>query len=351
MSIDALLREALNDAIDAPAVDAHAVATRILERLGEAGGGGDGGLGGGGEPSEGGSGAASSGGAGAAGVGACGPLAGWSGTAALTALAVVAGAVTGIAIAGRGDDVAPTSEVLRAVPVYACPGEQEAGMLHRGDRVYVVGQSDGYFGVRNVRGDGAVVFVDAQYIAVDADTAGLTAMDCDTRVEVITLDPTPTPSPEPSAAPSRSPQPKETAEPAPAPNPGPAPAPAPPPPPPPPPPDTQAPQISNGASGASLVYVTPCASSPTSISLSAFATDNVGVTQVRATWTLQGQSKSATLSPQGGGNYSGTFGPFAMSSIDPGASENVSVTITARDAARNTSSTQLTPIQVWECIS
>lgn len=40
-----------------------------------------------------------------------------------------------------------------------------------------------------------------------------------------------------------------------------------------------------------------------------------------------------------------------MSSINPGASENVSVTITARDAAGNSSSTQVGPIQVWECIS
>jgi hypothetical protein len=79
--------------------------------------------------------------------------------------AVVAGGLAGILIAlsiGSPSPVSSATLSLDGVPVFACPGEGRTGTLHRGDRIYIVGQADGWLAVRNVRGSGETVFVETR---------------------------------------------------------------------------------------------------------------------------------------------------------------------------------------------
>jgi hypothetical protein len=96
--------------------------------------------------------------------------------------AVVAGGLAGILIAlsiGSPSPVSSATLGLDGVPVFACPGEGRTGTLHRGDRIFIVGQADGWLAVRNVRGGGETVFVEAQYVTPDDDVSDLPRRDCE----------------------------------------------------------------------------------------------------------------------------------------------------------------------------
>ena len=61
-----------------------------------------------------------------------------------------------------------------------------------------------------------------------------------------------------------------------------------------------------------------------------------GIAQVRATWTINGQSGSVTMT--GSGTYSGAFGPFVYPTVPDSGDEIVVITVTATDGAGNKSS-------------
>jgi hypothetical protein len=82
-----------------------------------------------------------------------------------------------------------------------------------------------------------------------------------------------------------------------------------------------------------------CASSAT---ITASASDNVGVTSVTGTYG-GGLPGSLNFSPQGG-QWRATFGPF--NGLAPNYSQLITITVTARDAAGNQASTQVT-VRVW----
>jgi hypothetical protein len=86
--------------------------------------------------------------------------------------------------------------------------------------------------------------------------------------------------------------------------------------------------------------------------VSAVVTDDRGVVSVVASWTIGGTPMTATMNLSGG-TYSTTFGPFDSPTIPPEDPffETVTVTITARDAAGNTSSVArgITVNSVWKC--
>ena len=76
--------------------------------------------------------------------------------------------------------------------------------------------------------------------------------------------------------------------------------------------------------------------------ITAFASDNVGVTSVTGTWTGVGGSPKA-FTKGAGTTWTMTFGPFAGVET---ANQVVTITVTARDAAGNSRSTAVN-VTVW----
>ena len=263
-----------------------------------------------------------------------------SGIPMLAVAGIVAGGLAGILIAlsiGGPSPVSSATLGLDGVPVYACPGEGEAGTLHRGDRIFIVGQSGGWLAVRNVRGSGEVVFVETRYVIPDEDTSGLPERNCesagtltigDLEDTTTTTDPDETTTTEPGATTTTAPgvtttQPgattttqavtTTTA------------------------PDTTAPVIGNASVNPNTIGQEVGCPPPHVATVTAFVTDNVGVTQVRAIWTIPGLAQETrAMAHAGGGTYSAQIGPYEWpeDDVDDGQHQ-VTVTIEARDAAGN----------------
>ena len=79
-------------------------------------------------------------------------------------------------------------------------------------------------------------------------------------------------------------------------------------------------------------------------------TDDVGVASVRASWTIGGTPTTVTMS-RSGSTYSTVFGPFDYLTVPDNAAPDVPITITARDAAGNSSAVevQVTVHSLAEC--
>ena len=79
-------------------------------------------------------------------------------------------------------------------------------------------------------------------------------------------------------------------------------------------------------------------------------TDDVGVASVRASWTIGGTPTTVTMS-RSGSIYSAVFGPFDYSTVPEMPATDVPITVTARDAAGNSSSigVQVTVHSLAEC--
>ncbi len=306
MTIDEQLRDALAREIPPRPVDAPTVTERIMSRWRGGHGPGDGPH----DPGRGGQPRTPKGGGGPSGL-----------SAALPAtIAGVAGVLIGGGIAlAHGGPAEGTA--LAHVPVYACPGAGEVGSLDQGDRVYIVGRADGAYAVRNVRGDGGTVFVASRYVTADADASNLPELGCATSGDVTVATPSPSPTPAPSSTPTHTttpPKPKPPTKPA-----G----------------DTAKPVISNAAVTPGTVYDPGFCTPPKQATLTAHVTDNKGVASVKASWTLKGTPVTKTMSPAGGGVYTATFGPIAANTLGGHETVSVAVTITAKDAAGNTTTT------------
>jgi hypothetical protein len=266
--------------------------------------------------------------------------------------AVVAGGLAGILIAlsiGSPSPISAATLSLDGVPVYACPGEGQAGTLHRGDRIYIIGQADGWLAVRNVRGRGETVFVETRYVIPDEDVSGLPRRDCepegslsigdlDTTTTVPTDETTTTTVPDDTTtttqpgATTTTTQAATTTTTA---------------------PDTTSPVIGNASANPNEIWeedggVISCPlGTPRQSTLSAFVTDNVGVTQVTASWTLPGNAQT-TVTMTGGPTYTAQFGPFAAETLPTTApyDHNITITIRARDAAGNEALTNVV-VKMW----
>jgi RNA polymerase sigma factor (sigma-70 family) len=115
----------------------------------------------------------------------------------------------------------------------------------------------------------------------------------------------------------------------------------PPPPPPPPPGDTTPPVVNSASAEPTTIYAVYCEQSPSSSSVQATASDDVGVTSVTLTWSGQAGSGSAAMSRDGNTWYSG-MGDFTKTG-------DVSWSVTATDAAGNTSKPRSGRITVRDC--
>jgi len=84
--------------------------------------------------------------------------------------------------------------------------------------------------------------------------------------------------------------------------------------------------------------------------ISVQVTDDVGVASVRASWTIGGTPTTVTMS-RSGSIYSTVFGPFEYLTVPDNTAPDVPITITARDAAGNSSSigVQVTVHSLAEC--
>lgn len=260
------------------------------------------------------------------------------------AVGIAVGALLAIFTGGGGGGVGGVLP-LDGVPIYSCPGDGVVGSLHRGDRVLIIGQADGWLAVRNVRGSGEVVYVEGRHVVADADTSGLPRRDCESE-GILTIDSTTTTSlPDAGTttvvATTTTAATTTTTEPATTTTAG----------------DTTAPSISNASASPPEIWeedteLISCPPAyPRESTISAFITDGVGVTQVTASWTLPGEPQS-TVPMTGGPTYSATFGPFEGGTVPevPSYDHDITITIRARDAAGNVSTTTVV-VKVWSIAS
>jgi len=115
-----------------------------------------------------------------------------------------------------------------------------------------------------------------------------------------------------------------------------------PPQPPEPPRDTTPPVINSAASDRPRINTPEC-QSPYTSTITVSASDNVGVTSARVTWTGPGESPGGSQTMSGsGGTFSATIGPFEVRGT-------VTWTVTVSDRAGNTSAPQSGTISVSDC--
>lgn len=204
-----------------------------------------------------------------------------------------------------------TASVVEIAPAYSCPGGPQVGQLRGGDRVVAVQRSDddAYLGVRDPWNVATVLWVATSAVVVDAGQPALSTLPVGACPEATVQygDPVPVPTEEP-------------APPQPGPNPNPQP---------PAPGDTEAPT-------AGQQYVTPNPSYFTTMTVHAFAFDNVGVSSVSISWS--GVATGSGSMTRVGATNEWTFVLNRGSSPDG----NVTFVIRAVDGAGNQSS----PIQV-----
>jgi outer membrane biosynthesis protein TonB len=353
MSIHDTLRSALNDAIVEPDIDENAVTEQILGRLN--GGSGEG-------PGDGGGGA----GGGFSGLAGAVPL--WAATAGSGAMGLLVALAVVNPLTGGGAIESPAIRgALESVPIYACPGSGEVGSLRRGDRAFIIGQADGFVAVRNLRGDGATVYVAREHVTPDADISDLPVMDCAQSGTATGLQSTaePSPEPQPTVDPDQEQEPEQEPgpvpnEPAPNPAPGPAPQPAPQPKPgpepdpdpepEPEPQDTAGPVFGNVYGSPETVGQVNSDCDPEASTITANVTDNIGVTTVTARWTLPTGTVTKSMSASGTNNYTVTFSVPAGTYTGGTSQASVPVEVTAKDAAGNTTTNNdLTMSVDWGC--
>jgi len=120
-------------------------------------------------------------------------------------------------------------------------------------------------------------------------------------------------------------------------------------------PDTSAPTIGQQATSPNPIWeldseMIPCGTKPREATVTAQVSDDRGVASVTLSWQFQsGAGGSKAMS--GSGTYSATFGPFSYLTVADNVSEPVTLTITAGDAAGNTSAalTEVTVVSTSTC--
>jgi hypothetical protein len=238
---------------------------------------------------------------------------------------------------------------LPAVQVFGCPGGAVVGEVGGGDRVLATGQdaTGAWVEIRSPLVPDARVWVEADLVDPDRSFAGLPVVACPPEsvalgdlTDVVPGDDETTTTTEadvttttvPGVTTTTTTQATTTTTTA---------------------PDTTPPVIANQNVTPTTIghdfYCPP----PHVATVSAFVTDNVGVSQVRAIWTIPGLAQETrTMSHAGGGTYSGEIGPYEwpQDGVDEGQHQ-VIVTIEARDAAGNlaTATTSFTFRSAEDC--
>lgn len=280
--------------------------------------------------------------------------------AGATVLSPGADADDGTAASTGGVDAASEASTNPAAPMvgaaFDCPGGAEVGRLRAGDRVYVVGrdESGAWAAIRDPRDIADVVWVERAALVPDADL-DVDVVECDEPTPLLppaateTTTTTTVPG-APSTTVASPPKPGTPTTTAPGTQPGtgatvttttsaPTTTAA--------APDTQAPTLQLSADHSEIFRDDPyCARQAV---LTAIAADDVGVTAVTGTYSgLPGSP--LTFTRTGGspanGTWTATFGPFTSPTT-----QDVIITVTARDAAGNSRNAVVT-IKYWGvCLS
>ena len=200
--------------------------------------------------------------------------------------------------------------VTSSVDVANCPGGPTVGSLAVGTRVLAIARSGDatVLGVRDPRDSGRTVWVPAADVEPDASQPAISTL----AVEGCPVVDAPTAGvagavPPPTAAPT----PSASAAPGPS--------------------DTSSPTITSASANPTDIYQK--AASPNKSTISASASDNVGVTSITASWPAVGEIPAGTAQIDGGsGTFS--FGPFVFAGNGP---YDVPISLVAHDAAGNSS--------------
>ena len=216
------------------------------------------------------------------------------------------------------DDPAPGPAVAIGTQQYSlfdCPDGAAIGTAYPGDRVYVVGRDDtgGWLEVRDPRHQSTHLWVPADAVDPDA-VADVPVVPCNDPVTLQAAEAETTTAPVQTTTPPTTTVPK--------------------------PKDTQKPVLGKATRSPAVIL---CDASSV---IGVTANDNVGVTSVTGTYVGLGGSP-LVFSKVSGSLWQATFGPFPT--FSPGVVDVV-VTITARDAAGNVSTSTSATVQVQECL-
>lgn len=229
---------------------------------------------------------------------------------------IVAAGVVGTTLGATGvfgspiDDleVVGYSSVLDgSAPAAACPGGPVVATLGAGTRVLTVQRSDdsAWLGVRNPNDVSDVLWLASAHLVIDQAQAAVSSLPVgEACPEVIVATPAPAPAPEPGPVPP--------------------PAPA---------KDTTKPTIIQASASPSTITSESLAETST---ISAQATDNVGVAKITASWPAVGfiPAGARTITGASGGFL---FGPIIWGSTTDYDDKVVPFTLIAHDAAGNVS--------------
>ncbi|MEQ1699390.1 MAG: hypothetical protein ABMA25_04730 [Ilumatobacteraceae bacterium] len=267
---------------------------------------------------------------------------------AIGAVGLVAGGALGFTALQPADDTnaggfGATVNVQR-YSMYDCPDGAAVGTVYPGDRVYVIGRNDAadWVEVRDPRDQTQQRWLPA--VAVDPDAVrDVPVVPCNEEIALTpagastTTIETTTTSTVPETTTSTTIV--ETTVPTT------VPATVPPTPPPTPAPDTQQPIVAQGTRSPAEIYDGSWSSyCDISSALTVVATDNVGVTQVTGSYAGLGGSPIGFV--KGSGNtWTATFGPFV--GLPGSYSQDIVISIVAKDAAGNTSTATTVTVHVW----
>lgn len=252
------------------------------------------------------------------------------------ALVVIAAAAGGLLVggflgsSGTIDLVGERSVVASAAsaPYVACPGDADAGVLHRGDRVFATArdQSGTWIQVRSPRSSESRVWIRSAHLVSDADLATLPVLPCRIEVGVIVAAVTTTTTSVATTTGTTVATTTGTTLPGPA--------------------------VGPVSAGTNPIWESyddeaTCLSNPARPSrtvVTASASAPAGMSGVVLHWQVGAFTGSVAMAPSGG-SYQATLGPF--DAIDPNAvpqneTAPLVLTVRATDATGRTASSQIT---------
>lgn len=268
------------------------------------------------------------------------------GAVSTTAAMVISGTVlvgagigVGLQQAGViGGDTHTVEVALDEVNLYECPDGASAGVVRRGDRVLATGRdaSGEWAQIRDPVDLSGRVWVGESYLVPDATLADLEVVACTAESPVTTTTvpfaglpgtSTPTTRPRGPGTPAVPSAPTTTSGPA---------------------ADTQGPAIAGVSASPSTIYEADSPGDKCSINgsfatkstVSASVSDPSGTQSVTMSWQVASTSGSKAMT--GSGVYQATLGPFPASTIPQSTTSPITVTITAKDGAGNTSAASTT---------
>ena len=237
------------------------------------------------------------------------------------------GGALGFTVLQSTDEDSPAGVALELPQhnLYDCPDGTLIGSAYAGDRVYVTGrdESGGWLEIRDPRNEYLVRWVQADSVDPDA-LVDVPVHECDQTLGSVPIDETTTTTATATTDPAQVTDPSSV--------------------------DDQPPVVSGGTRNPAEIFDPAIAGCDTVSALTVQATDNVAVTQVSGAYGAGLTGSPVTFVKGAGSTWSATFGPF--SGLPLAYSQDVVISVTARDAAGNTSAPTTITVHVYgECLT